>query len=176
MPIFRFAASVMPVAWKTPAGATLTQRVHRAATTIRRHIEHEILGPAKLTLTSYEILHTLWIQGACPPADIIRITGIRAPTVSEAASRLVSDQLVTRRVNARDARSYRLQLTPAGRRLVGRLVKDIEVDEAEVLDGLSAEALTAAKALLDHLQPGAAGPNTGVVEETGSADSNQASA
>jgi DNA-binding MarR family transcriptional regulator len=150
----------MPVPERS-TGASLTQRIHRAATAIRRRVEHEILQPARLTFTSYEILHTLLLHGACTPAEIVRVTGIRAPTVSEASARLVADRLIARRPDARDARSYRLQLTASGRRLAGRLASAVDTVQAQVLGGLDEAALAGAEALLTHLQPDPAEPPAG---------------
>ncbi|MFF5233276.1 MarR family winged helix-turn-helix transcriptional regulator [Dactylosporangium sp. NPDC000521] len=142
---------------KGTAAASLTQRAHRAAVTMRRHLEHEVLQPVQMTFTGYEILHTLREIGACTAVDIVRITGIRTSTVSEASARLIDEGLVIRRVDQRDARARLLQLTESGRRLIDRLVPAVSAVEVRILQELSAGVVTGAELLLAHLQPGGNG-------------------
>lgn len=97
-------------------------------------------APAGLTMS--ELSQRLMVTGG-------NVTGVVGP--------LESEGLVVRQIDARDRRSYRVRLTPAGRRAFGRMARVHEGWVIELFEGLSADDKTRLYHLLATLKGHLAG-------------------
>ena len=92
-----------------------------------------------LTAEQWAILSALWQRGDCSQAALARAAGRDRPGVTRLVDTLEKKKLVARADVPGDRRSYRIRLTPAGRRLHGLLGRLIEDVVARALDGVSAK-------------------------------------
>jgi MarR family transcriptional regulator, temperature-dependent positive regulator of motility len=68
-----------------------------------------------LTRPEFVVLYSLGLQGGVAARDICASSGFPKPTISRAIQQLLKRKLISRDADARDQRSYVLNITPAGR-------------------------------------------------------------
>ena len=92
------------------------------------------LGPSQ-----FNILNLLADQPAgCSQVELSRLLVVHRSNVTGLIDRLESRGLVRRRRAAGDRRSYRVLLTPEGRRLLAEILPEYERAAENIWDGLSA--------------------------------------
>jgi DNA-binding MarR family transcriptional regulator len=132
---------------------TLTQAMHRAATRLRRAVEQQVLDPADVSWSAYEVLHTLLRDDARTPRDVAGVIGVPAPTLTAIIKRLADDDLILRVPDVHDRRVIHLRLTKYGRSLVIRLAAQVQTVEAMLLRNIPSTDLAAAEPAIRRLQP-----------------------
>lgn len=105
-----------------------------------------------LTYQQYNVLRVMDAEGPSSPAEVARHLLVTAPVVTRLAATLVEAGLLERTPNPRDRRAVRLALTPAGRRRVRAMRRDLLEAARELLEPLPAERRAAVGAALDELQ------------------------
>jgi DNA-binding MarR family transcriptional regulator len=85
------------------------------------------------------------------PTEVVRITGIPAPTVSQILKRLESEGLVVRSLEPSDLRRYRFSVTPKGRTLLKQTQKLLVAAMDRRLERLSPGQRTVFVELLEAL-------------------------
>lgn len=122
--------------------------VLRLARRLRRHAD------GGLTATQLSALATIGSRGPLRLGDLASHEGIAPPTVSRLVDHLEGAGLVRRRTDARDGRSYLVELTPSGEALLAQLrstgTRMLEAAMAG-LDPADQAALAAAVPLLERL-------------------------
>lgn len=124
-----------------------------AAQAVGQLIERAI-QQSKLTASEYAALSAIDELGPVTPADVARLTGVPRPTLTAQIEKLVQAQLVRRRDNPDDGRSYTLELTARGRRTKDACGRALLV-AGEALDELLEEETAQLVASLGRLRDAA---------------------
>ena len=88
-------------------------------------------------LMQFRILVVLASHGGCSLSDVSAALGLHLSTASRSCDRLVRADLIRREARADDRRNLDLTLTPAGERLVGRVLRRRRAALAPMLEQLS---------------------------------------
>jgi DNA-binding MarR family transcriptional regulator len=99
----------------------------------RRRVE--ALG---VTVSEWVALRTLYEHGGLPPMALVETLGMTKGAVSKLVARLEAGQLVTRESDEHDGRAQRIALSPAGKKLVPRLARAADENDAAFFGHLSA--------------------------------------
>ena len=120
----------------------------RATAAIRRHMEANVLGPDRLSWTSFVGLWVLWVWGELETRDFAQAVGISRPTATGVVTTLEGRGYVRRRKDERDGRMVLVSLTPVGRRKIEGLFPRYNAEEVAVTEHLSASDQDALARLL----------------------------
>ncbi len=120
------------------AAMAAVSNIYRAAGAIRNRFERTVLAPADLTWTAWVVLWVVWIWEDIESRHVATEAGISKGTLTGVASTLERRGLLRRRTHPDDARRVLLSLTPAGKRLMGKLFPQFNAQEAEVVQPLGA--------------------------------------
>ena len=99
----------------TPA---LPSRLRMVVTRLARRLRQQ--GEASASPTQLAALATIERDGPLTLGAIADIERVRPPTITAAVGRLEERGLVRRRIDARDRRVARVEITPQGRRLLAQ--------------------------------------------------------
>jgi DNA-binding MarR family transcriptional regulator len=102
----------------------------RTSAAIRRHMEARVLGPYRLSWTSFVGLWVLWVWGEMEARGFAEAVGISRPTATGVMTTLESRGYVTRRKDASDGRMVIVALTPAGRSTIEELFPKFNAEES----------------------------------------------
>ena len=112
-------------------------------TTLDRHLLNAVrvaLEPHHLHYNDFIALRSISLGRADTPSILSRATGITLPATSELIDRLVAQGWVVRSPSPTDRRSYRLELTDAGREAYRGSTATIQRTMAALCERLSAES------------------------------------
>jgi DNA-binding MarR family transcriptional regulator len=137
---------------RQPPPVTVAQLLHRAATRLRREIEHQVLDRVDISWSAYEVLHTLLRGAARTPKAVSAVIDVPAPTLTAIIKRLADTGLIVRVPDVHDRRVIHLRLTKYGRSLTVRLAAEVEILQATLLSAVTTQDLTAAEPALRALQ------------------------
>jgi len=104
----------------------------RSSTAIRRHMEARVLGPYRMSWTSFVGLWVLWVWGEMEARGFAAAVGISRPTATGVMTTLESRGYVTRRKDPRDGRMVIVELTPSGRSTIEELFPKFNAEESAV--------------------------------------------
>jgi DNA-binding MarR family transcriptional regulator len=116
----------------------------RASAAIRRHMEANVLGPDRLSWTSFTGLWVLWVWGEMESRAFAQAVGISRPTATGVVTTLEGRGFVRRKKDAKDGRMVLVSLTSAGTRKIEQLFPRFNAEEVAVtahLDAAQQEAL-----------------------------------
>ena len=105
-----------------------------------------------LTTQEWRLVAVLGEDGERTQLDLVKRTRMEKVPVSRAARSLEERGLVRRTPSESDARSRRLSLTAAGRRIYERVAPAALKAEAEVLAGLSPDERAVLRSLLERVE------------------------
>jgi DNA-binding MarR family transcriptional regulator len=97
-----------------PQAADVAAGLERLLVLIRR------LSPAGLSLTAAATLSTLERSGPCRLTALAALEGVTQPAMTQLVGRLEDQGLVERGADPADGRVVQIQISPAGRDLLGR--------------------------------------------------------
>lgn len=103
-----------------PAADPGPRRLHqistlcRTANYARRHLEHTVLRQARLTWTSYDVLHLSVMHRPIDTGVLAALVGVSKGTVTRAAATLIRRGLLQRTTPEQDLRRSQLTPTAAG--------------------------------------------------------------
>ena len=100
-----------------------------------RNALDEVVATAGLTATQYTALTVLERHPGTTCAELARSSFVRAQTMAEVVVRWLDRGLVTRQLDSRNRRQYRLHLAPSGRQILNDLAQDVAAIESRMLDG-----------------------------------------
>ena len=120
----------------------------RATAAIRRHMEANVLGPDRLSWTSFVGLWVLWVWGEMESREFAQAVGISRPTATGVVTTLEGRGFVRRRKDERDGRMVLVSLTPVGRRKIEGLFPRYNAEEVAVTEHLSPDDQDALARLL----------------------------
>jgi len=124
-----------------------------------------LFGPAGLTGDEFAIYSVLAASPDMTPTDLARWMAAPTTTVSSYIKRFESRGHIRREPNPDDRRSYRIQLTPTGRRAHDAAVTLFQPIRAKVIDALAKddgdvrESLLKLRTVVDHLRHGTSEPD-----------------
>jgi DNA-binding MarR family transcriptional regulator len=100
------------------------QIVAGSLTQVRAHERLLSAAGVRLDRAGSALLHKLYVHGdALRVTDLADLLGVDAPTVTRKVQQLEHEQLVSRRADPDDGRATRIMLTPAGRRILERVLE-----------------------------------------------------
>ena len=108
------------------------------ASAFRKGLADE-LEPFDVSPAQWAILEACYRGQANTPSGLARIIPVDTAAISRQLDKLKDKGLIQRRRSARDRRSIRLGLTPAGRELVPKLVPCVQANNAKFLKGITDE-------------------------------------
>ena len=108
-----------------------------------------------LTPVEFTLLRICLEEGEITATRLAQMLPVDASRISRIVSRLVDDELMTRRRLREDRRVVMLRLTDAGRELISRLRRQVQDFDAKLSEGISEEDLrifssVAARMLANH--------------------------
>ena len=128
-------------------------RLKRCTALIEQRLE-EAFAEFELSMWEFDMLATLRRAGApysLSPTELFSTLMVTSGTMTHRLKRLESRGLITRQVNAEDARSMLVQLSQDGLALIERAVEKHVDNETKILSGLSPEVLMALDSHLSGL-------------------------
>ena len=134
-----------------PVDSSLFLKLVRAANLTAR-LFHEGAGKRyRLSLNEWRVMVVLASRPGVAATDVADATGLDKMTVSRALAALVGSDRLIREGDPLDLRRSRLFLSPAAKRLCGRIGARASQRETGLFGGLSALELKRANATLDKL-------------------------
>jgi DNA-binding MarR family transcriptional regulator len=142
--------------------------VHRASGALRSRAERRVLGPHRLTWTTWVVLQIVSVWQEIETRHVASEAGISKSTLTGVVATLDRRGLIRRRVHPADARRVLLTPTETGSELVSHLLPRINAEETAMLSGIPRESLgpltQSLRELADTLRPayassGPLGPN-----------------
>jgi len=125
---------------RTPLPSALTDHLGYWLRLVSNHVSAAFarrLHGQGVTVAEWVVLRELHDVPALAPSHLADRMGMTRGAISKLADRLVAKALVARQDNPEDGRAHRLVLTPAGRRLVPRLARLADANDAAVFAALS---------------------------------------
>jgi DNA-binding MarR family transcriptional regulator len=126
----------------------------RASRAVRRHIEASVLGPDRLSWTSFVALWVLWVCGSMEVRELAATVGMSRPTASCVVATLRRRACVRSRRGLKDGRTVFVVLTPKGRRTVKRLMPTFNAEEVAVTASLAPRELEILASMLRSIVRG----------------------
>jgi DNA-binding MarR family transcriptional regulator len=130
----------------------LPYRLSVASNAVSQAIAHAYERAHGLSMQEWRVIAVVAEGGDLTQRDIVERTKMDKVTVSRAARSLEERELIRRAQNADDARSLRLSLTAAGRKVYVDVVPAALELEREVFRDLSARDLSALRDLLRRVE------------------------
>ena len=116
-----------------------------------RSIMHRRESSEKLNESYRPLLRHLSHADGCSQLDLVRATGLRAPTVSITISKMESDGLVTRVADDYDLRSRRVYITDKGRAINASTRGAIKELESVAMRNISEEDIAVTLRTLEKI-------------------------
>lgn len=133
----------------------LPYRLSVAANAVSQVIARAYAAEHALSTQQWRLLAVLAEGGRLTQRDLVERTKMDKVTVSRAARSLEERALLRRVLNTRDARSWRVSLTPAGRRLYVAIRPAALAGERAVLAVLDARERNELRSLLERVEQAA---------------------
>jgi len=105
-----------------------------------------------ISVSRWRVLSVLRAKGTLTINEIAELTAMEQPTVSRTVSRLVRDQLVSRRPSKHDSRYMEVSLTTGGERAFKTIYPIAEQHQTDALRGFSEAELDTLRGYLQRLQ------------------------
>ncbi len=102
----------------------------RTSAAIRRHMEARVLGPYRLSWSSFVGLWVLWVWGEMEARGFAEAVGISRPTATGVMTTLESRGYITRSKDPSDGRMVIVALTPTGRSTIEELFPRFHAEES----------------------------------------------
>jgi len=115
----------------------LADRLRLAVTRLARRLRQQ--SGVDASPTQLSALATVERQGPITLGDLAAAERVKPPTVTAAVGRLETDGFVARRSDGADRRIVRVEITPAGRKLLARTRSRKTAELERRHEGLSAE-------------------------------------
>jgi DNA-binding MarR family transcriptional regulator len=100
-----------------------------------------------LTPNEFAVLSLIAIREPVAPSELAQLSGMPATTMSDYVARLGERRLVKRLPNPADGRSYRLELTPEGRKRNERAIEGLKASNRAIAAELGGDSAKVRRAL-----------------------------
>ncbi len=111
--------------------------IYRAATSVRNHMEQQVLAEENLSWAAFTVLWVLWIWGQQETRQLAAEAGITKGTLTGVVKTLEGRSLVKRSGHPTDGRLVLVRLTPKGRRRIEALFPRFNAEEVFASAALS---------------------------------------
>jgi DNA-binding MarR family transcriptional regulator len=129
----------------------LLASIHALSNRITRAFESRLESKHGLLVSEWRVLFSLASQRGLTARDIHERWAMDKMAVSRAVRRLESQELVERRKNPADGRSYVLAITAKGERLFDEILPSATARYREILSGLTANEQRSLARMLEKL-------------------------
>lgn len=129
----------------------VTRAIERANQRVRRYLARH-LDELDITEIEAHLLARLGSKGPSTVAAVQEAFGLRGSTLTNALDRLERKGLLERQIHRADRRTYLLALTETGVEAARQVVAMVDVIEARVAAGVSADQLRAFHAVVAALE------------------------
>jgi len=121
-----------------PTGVEMCRMLVLISESLQVELEHK-LRPHKLNDSEFRTLITLFSKpdGTSTPGEICLFTSLGTTNMTRIANALVKRGLITRGRNAEDRRSVVMQITPAGKRFVQKMLPTMFPRLKRVFEGFT---------------------------------------
>lgn len=113
--------------------------IYRAATTVRNHMEQQVLSRHKLSWSAFTVMWVLWIWGEQETGRVAAETGTTKGTLTGVLKTLESRRLVLRSSHPDDGRRVLVRLSPRGQALIEEVFPLFNAEETLVASALTDE-------------------------------------
>lgn len=124
--------------------------IHRATRQIQLHLEMEV-GAHGISNNEGHLLTYLLSYEPAPIGELLRVFGFKRSTMTSILDRLEKARLLVRKSNARDRRSWLVELTAEGKRKAREIRKIVDRFESEVIGRIDPEALECFQRVIDTI-------------------------
>ena len=111
--------------------------IYRAAGSVRRRAEHELLSSYGLSFGGFTIMWVLWVWEEMETARLAEECGVAKGTLTGMLTTLEKQGLVSRNRVETDKRRVLVDLTPTGKSTISELFPKFNVFEGQMSAGLS---------------------------------------
>jgi MarR family transcriptional regulator, organic hydroperoxide resistance regulator len=122
----------------------VVSNIYRAASAIRRHMEHTALSEARLSWTAFVALWVLWVWGDMEARHLAGQANVAKGTLTGVLDTLEGRGLIARRRHDEDRRQVSVALTEAGERLIASLVPRFNRQESRIAGLMTSQERDAA--------------------------------
>lgn len=113
---------------------SLVSNIYRAATSIRRRMQQQVLAPEQLSWTAFVTIWVLWIWGEMETRYLAAEAGVTKGTLTGVLDTLEKRGLVRRHRHEEDRRLVSVALTAQGEELIARVYPRFNREEAAVAE------------------------------------------
>jgi len=100
------------------------------------------LAQADISLGTFELLSAIYASGGrSTQVEVARRLGITPPSLSEAVKAACVRSLVEQHIDSDDGRRKILKLTAKGRKAMQTIVKDVNIAETKMVEGIDASQI-----------------------------------
>ena len=148
----RTMARASPAA--APAGFDLDNHVFYLFTQILGRRNRDLAEDLKqlgVSVPQWRVLAVLHERSGCTMNELADVTTVDRTTLTRTLDRMAKDRLIARRSDARDRRSVRLSLTPAGRDAFRRVLPRVLAHNERAVRGFDPGKLAALRADLHRM-------------------------
>lgn len=111
--------------------------VYRVASTMRNHMEREVLASYGLSFTAFVVLFTLWVWGDSESHKVASRAGITKGTLTGVVKTLEKRELCLRVPHGSDRRRVIVELTPLGESTIEKVFPLYNREETRLVERLS---------------------------------------
>ena len=110
--------------------------IHKASRQITIYLERDTLDLG-VSAAEGHLLSYLRSYAPCPVSELERVFGHKPSTLTSMLDRMAERDLLTRKINPNDRRSFIIELTSHGRTLAANIQKVLEAFEQQVRDRIN---------------------------------------
>lgn len=122
-----------------------------AAKAVRARFEAELAADGA-SLATFVVLHDAVAATGLSQRELAERIGLEGPTLTRHLDRMEAEGLIVRRRDPQDRRVWRIEPTPAGRQLYGRLRRTADRLERSLTAGLDEAEVATLRRLLAHVR------------------------
>lgn len=122
-----------------------------AAKAVRARFETELAADGA-SLATFVVLHDAVAATGLSQRELAERIGLEGPTLTRHLDRMEAEGLIVRRRDPQDRRVWRIEPTPAGKQLYGKLRRTADRLERALTAGLDDAEVATLRRLLAHLR------------------------
>jgi DNA-binding MarR family transcriptional regulator len=124
--------------------------IHKASRQIAVYFESSLAG-MQVSPQEGHVLSYLRSYAPCPISELARVFGLKGSTLTSMLDRLEGRDLIERRVNPEDRRSFVIELSGDGRRLAERIQRYVDEIERQIGVRVTATQLEGFRAVMSAI-------------------------
>ncbi|MBS1493057.1 MAG: MarR family transcriptional regulator [Bacteroidetes bacterium] len=125
--------------------------IHRSIRAIDRYLSR-IFQPKGFSVKEAHLLGYLLYYSPCTVNNLINVLGVKNSTLTSMITRLEDKELLKRKINSEDKRSFEIILTAKGKRVSADFHKYVRELEEKILKKLSNEDVNSLKKIVVEIE------------------------